>query len=223
MENQFDKTTLSDKIAEFVSSIRKVLVAILAVVAGVVIVYGAIVIVSLKGTEKALADIDSISYTMTKDSATLTDSDLDAKKDAALASLAKYTAKNGVAGVRANMLAAEIQFSKKDNEAAAKSWILAAEKGKKSYTAPLAYFNAAVAYENAGDMSSAEGTYRKVVSYKDFDQIAHAKFSLGRVLEETGKLDEAVEVYTELFGSSESDSWGKLAKSRVVVLTSDKE
>lgn len=223
MENQFDKTTLSDKVAEVVSSIRNILIGILAVVAGVVVVYGAIAIVSSKGTEKALADIDSISYTMTKDSAALADADLDAKKDAALASLSKYVSKSGVAGVRANMLAAEIQFSKKDNESAAKSWILAAEKGKKSYTAPLAYFNAAVAYENACNLDAAEETYKKVVSYKDFDQIAHAKFSLGRVYEAKGNVDAAVEVYNELFGSSENDSWAKLAKSRVIVLASDKE
>ena len=86
--------TLNDKIAEFVSSSRNIFIGLLAVVAAVVIVYGAIVIVSLNGTVKALADIDSISYTMTKDSAALTDAELDAKKDSALVSLAKYTEKS---------------------------------------------------------------------------------------------------------------------------------
>ena len=73
MENQVNKSTLNDKIAEFVSSSRNIFIGLLAVVAAVVIVYGAIVIVSLNGTAKALADIDSISYTMTKDSSALTD------------------------------------------------------------------------------------------------------------------------------------------------------
>lgn len=223
MENQINKSTLNDKIAEFVSSSRNIFIGLLAVVTAVVIVYGAIVIVSLNGTVKALADIDSISYTMTKDSAALTDAELDAKKDSALVSLAKYTEKRGVAGVRANMLTAEIQFSKKDNEAAAKSWIAAAEKGKKVYTAPLSYFNAAVAYENAGNLNAAEETYKKVLSYKDFDQIAHAKFSLARVLEAKGDVDAALTVYNELFESSENDSWAKLAKSRIIVLSADKE
>ena len=61
MQNQISKSTLSDKIAEFVSSSRNIFIGLLAVVAAVVIVYGAIVIVSLNGTVKALADIDSIS------------------------------------------------------------------------------------------------------------------------------------------------------------------
>ena len=61
MENQINKSTLNDKIAEFVSSSRNIFIGLLAVVAAVVIVYGAIVIVSLNGTVKALADIDSIS------------------------------------------------------------------------------------------------------------------------------------------------------------------
>lgn len=223
MENQFDKSTLSDKIAEFVSSIRNILVGLLAVVAVVVIAYGTIVGVSAAGTKKALADIDSIEYTMTKDSASLTDADLDVKKEKALASLEKYTAKGGIAGVRANMLTAEIQFSKKDNEAAAKSWIAAAEKGKKFYTAPLSYFNAAVAYENAGNIDAAEEAFRKVVSYKDFDQIARAKFNYGRILDKKGDVEAALAAYNDLFGSSENDSWAKLAKSRIIVLTADKE
>ena len=84
--------------------------------------------------------------------------------------------------------------------------------------APLSYFNAAVAYENAGNLDAAEETYKKVLSYKDFDQIAHAKFSLARLLETKGSKDEAVAVYTELFNSLPDDAWAKLAKSRLLVL-----
>lgn len=223
MENQFEKATIGDKIAQFVTSVRGILIAVVAVLVVVVAAYGICSTLVTKSSQKALADIDSISYNLTKDSAALSDEELEARKVSALAALEPYTAKNGVAGVRADMLAAEILFSQGNNEAAAEKWVSAAKKGSKSYTAPLAYFNAGAAYENLGKLDDAAASYEKAVSYGDFDQIAHAQFSLGRVHEAKGETDEAVKVYTELFDAVPSDSWAKLAKSRLIVLTADKE
>lgn len=222
MEKQFEKTTVSEKVADFVLSARGVLLVVMIVAVVAVAAFGTVTAVSVKASEKGLADIDSISYVMTKDSASLSDDELKARGDSALAALGKYTSKGGVVGVRANMLAAEIYFDQKDYDNASKAWTKAAEKGKKSYTAPLSYFNAAVAYEENGKTEEAEKAYRAVISYKDFDQIAHAKFSLARLLETKGSKDEAVAVYTELFNSLPDDAWAKLAKSRLLVLEGNK-
>ena len=111
MENQFEKATIGDKIAQFVTSVRGILIAVVAVLVVVVAAYGICSTLVTKSSQKALADIDSISYNLTKDSAALSDEELEARKVSALAALEPYTAKNGVAGVRADMLAAEILFS----------------------------------------------------------------------------------------------------------------
>lgn len=218
MDEKFEKTTVGEKVAEFVTSFRSILLTVVVVVVVVLGVYGTVAAVSASNSEKGLENIDSISYVMTKDSASLSDEELKGRADTALAALSAYVSKSGIVGVRSNMLAAEIYYSQKDYEKAASAWKKAAEKGKKSYTAPLSYFNAAIAYEEAGNTDEAEKAYRQVVAHKDFDQIAHAKFSLGRVLEEKGSKDEAVAVYTELYNSVPEDSWAKLAKSRLLVL-----
>ncbi|MCR5495537.1 MAG: tetratricopeptide repeat protein [Treponema sp.] len=222
MEKQFEKTTVSEKVAEFVTSIRSVLLVVVIVLVVALATYGTIVTVSVKSAEKGLADIDSISYLMTKDSASLAEDELKGRGEKALASLEKYLSKGGIVGVRANMLAAEIYYSQKDFEKAAAAWTKAAEKGKKSYTAPLSNFNAAVAYEEAGKVEEAEKAYRSAIAFEDFDQIAHAKFSLGRLLEEKGNKDEALSLYTELYNALPDDPWAKLAKSRILVLGENK-
>lgn len=224
MEPKFEKAAAGEKLAGFFTSYRKVLLAGLAVLACFVVVFGVLSSVISKANARGLEDIDSIAYIMTKDSASLSEADLEKRRENALAALVKYNTKGGVVGVRANMLSAEVKFSQKKFDEAAKFWTTAAAKGKGSYTAPLAYFNAGTAYENASDLENAEKSYEKAVSYKDFDQIAHAKFSLGRVKEAKGDKAGAVEVYSELFGSVPQDSWAQLAQSRLLTLElEDKE
>lgn len=224
MEAKFDKATVGEKFAQFFSTYRKVLVAVLAVLVAFVVVYGVSSTVVTKANSKGIEDIDSIAYLMTKDSASLSEADLETRRVNALAALEKYNGKNGVVGVRANMLSAEIKYSQKSYEEAAAFWIKAAVKGKKSYTAPLCHYNAGVAYEDAGKLADAEMAYSASVSYKDFDQITRAKFSLGRVMEAKGDKSGAIEVYSELFESLPGDSWAKLAESRLIALNAaDKE
>lgn len=219
MESNFEKVSVSERVADFVTSVRFVLVAVAVALVVVVAVFGTAVAVTEKNNEKGLADVDSIAYTMTKDSANLSDAELEDRRAVALKSLASYVVKGGVVGVRADMLAAEIEFSRKNYEEAAKNWLLAAKKSKKAYTAPLSYFNAAVAYEDAGNLDEAENLYRKAAEFKSFDQAAHAKFSLGRVLESKGNAAEAKKVYEELFNSNPDDSWGKLAETKCITLS----
>lgn len=224
MKAQFEKATAGEKLSGFFVAYRKILLVILVVLAVFVLGYGITYSVVSNVNKKGLEDIDSIAYNLTKDSAGLSDEALETRREKALSDLADYNKKSGVVGVRANMLSAEVKYSQKNYAEAAGLWTTAAEKGKKSYTAPLCYFNAGSAFEDASNLDDAEKSYAKVVSYKDFDQITHAKFSLGRVKEAKGDKTGAVEVYSELFGSSPSDSWAKLAESRLISIEiSDKE
>lgn len=222
MNADFEKATLGEKVADFVTSVRLVLITIGVVLVLAIAGIGTFVLVSEKSNSKGLEVVDSIAYTMTKDSSSLSEEELEDRRNVAMRSLQAYLSKGGVVGVRADMLAAEIEYSRKNYEEAAKNWLLAARKSGKAYTAPLAYFNAAVAYEGASNLEEAEKLYRKTVEYENFDQIAHAKFSLARVLETKGNTEEAVKVYTELFESKPNDSWGKLAESKLITLSSDK-
>lgn len=224
MKAQFEKATAGEKLSGFFVAYRKILLVVLVVLAVFTLGYGISfsVISNLNG--KGLEDIDSIAYNLTKDSSGLSEEALEVRRVKALSDLNLYNKKSGVVGVRANMLSAEVKYSQKNYAEAAALWTAAAEKGKKSYTAPLCYFNAGAAFEDASNLDDAEKSYEKTVSYKDFDQIAHAKFSLGRVKEAKGDKTGAVEVYSELVGSVPNDSWAKLAESRLISLElADKE
>lgn len=224
MENNFSRAQAGEKLAGFFNTYRTVLVTVLAAFVVFVAVLGVANLVSFKTSEKDLSVIDSIEYVLTNNSSDLSDEELDARRTAALNGLAKFNGKGGITGVRANMLTAEIKNIQKDYEAAAGFWEKAASKKKNAYTAPLCLFNAATAYEELNNLDKAEELYSKAASFKDFDQAAHAKFSLGRVRESKGDKKGAVEVYTDLTEKTPDVAWAKLAKSRLIAIElADKE
>lgn len=217
----FEKATAGERISYYVEKRRNILIAVLAVVVAAIIAYSVFVTVTSKANTKALAALDTVSYEMTQNSSGLSAEELDRRRTRALESLSAYVVKGGVVGVRANMLAAEIYYSQNDFAAAAASWNAAAEKGKKSYTAPLAYFNAAVAYESSGNLDEAETCYEKAAGSTDFLMASHAEFSLGRVREAKGDSDGAVEAYRSVNAKSPDSSWGNLAKTRLIALDAE--
>ena len=97
----------------------------------------------------------------------------------------------------------------------------AAEKGKKTYLAPLCYFNLAACYEETGNIDDAATYYKLAADDKDFVVRTHALFSYGRVLESKGNYAEAAAAYTELNDNFSDDSWANLAKSRLIALKKD--
>ena len=116
------------------------------------------------------------------------------------------------------MICAEIAFQQKKYQESADFWKAAAKKAKKSYIAPIAYFNIGVCYEQLNNIDAAAENYKIAADNKSFVIKNHAKFSYGRVLEAQGKYAEAVSVFTEINDSNPDDSWAKLAKSRIIAL-----
>lgn len=172
-------------------------------------------------TSKALADIDTIIAAATDGSATLSEEELDGRRNVAFTALNKYLSRRGVAGVRANMAAAELAFSKGEWGSAATYWTCAAEKSKKSYTASLCHFNAGVASENAGNLDAALASYKIASADSDFLLKAHAQFSLARSEEALGKKEAALADYQKLIDDAPDSSWGRLAKTKVLSMGDD--
>lgn len=217
----FEKTTVVEKVSNYVENRRKIFLSILSVVIVLIVAYVTVVSINSKAIEKGLSLIDSVSYVLTKDSKDLSDEELEVRRNNALNDLSVYLNKTGIVGVRANMLAGEISYSKNDFANSAKYWMNAAAKGKNKYTAPLAYFNAGVSYENIKDFDNAEKCYNYAVENKDFLMSAHAEFSLGRVRESKGDKEGAVKAYKSLNDKSPDSSWGKLAKSRLIAIVTE--
>ena len=119
------------------------------------------------------------------------------------------------------MLCADIAYQQKKYAESADFWKAAAEKSKKSYIAPLCYFNLAVCSEETGNNEDATAYYKLAADNKNFVMRTHAMFSYARLLEANGNYADAAATYTELNDSFSGDAWANLAKSRLIALKKD--
>ena len=213
-----EKKSLSENLGDFIlRNLRVIFVFCGVLLLGAVC---AVVVISVneKTIEKGLGKIDLISYELTNKSYDLSETEIAARQDKAVSSLSELVGKSGIVGVRANMLSAEIYYQKKDFENARSAWLAAAQKGKNTYIAPIAFFNAASCSEELGNLDDAAAGYKSASEVKDFYEAAHALFSLGRVQEAKEDFVAAAASYQALVDKSPEDSWAKLAKNRLVSL-----
>lgn len=213
-----EKTTASSKMTAFLEKNRKAFIAGLAVIVVALVAYIVVDACAQNTAKKGLAKIDEISYALTNNSIGIEDAEIEARRTAAFENLAPLAKKAGVVGVRANMLLAELEYQQNNYENAMNYWKAAASKDKKSYTAPLAYYNIASCCEALNNLEDAEAYYKKCADAKDFVLKLHAQFSYARVLEANGKYAEAVAVYKDMENAAPDDDWSKLGKTRVLKL-----
>ena len=213
-----EELTVSKKLNAFLEKNRKVIIGVFGALLVAVLAFVVVEIVVSKTGTKNLAAVDALSFELTDGSSALEDNELAARRDEVLEKLIPYTKKAGVAGVRANMLAAEIEYQKKNYESALEYWDAAAEKGKKAYTASLAYYNQGVCLEALNRLDEAAEVFEIASLDEEFLLRAHALFCFGRVLESSGKYAEAAKAYQELNDDYPDDGWAKLAKTRLIEL-----
>lgn len=221
MSEKEEKKTAGAKMNGFLEKNRTILITVLIVLVCLLVGFVCGSIVSSKQKVKNLSVIDQITFELTDASSSLEDTEIEARRTAALEKLEAYNKKGGVAGVRANMLTADLLFQQKKYEEAAEHYAKVASLKKNAYTAPLAVYNAGVCFEQLKKLEEAAENYKKASEVKDFVLANHAKFSYGRVLEAEGKFSDAVAVYNELNSKDPDDTWAMLAKTRVIALQSE--
>lgn len=217
-----EKQTFSDKLGKWIYKHRVALISVLAILLVAGIAAAVIFSTISKNTEKKFAELD----TMISEYTTLS-YDFEKSEDEKIAdskvildkiiSFADANAKNGV-GLRAYMAAAEIYYKNNDFEQAAQAWENAANANKKAYTNSLSLYNAAVCYEELGNIDKVIENLEIVCEDSDFGMIAKALFNLARLQESKGDVATAIETYNTLISRNPSDEWAKLAKSRVMDL-----
>ncbi|MCR5613610.1 tetratricopeptide repeat protein [Treponema sp.] len=214
---KIENKTQIDKLGTFISSYKIPLIAIVCVV--VLAFVGFVVFEKVYGSVKAsnLTAVEKIEYTLSLDAAGLSDEELTARYDAALTSLEAYTKKGGIAGARANLLAAEILFRKNNFSSALENYLAAAKKTKGTYLAPICYFNAAIACEELNENEKALEYYQIAADDKEFADPTHALFSVGRLKEKALDYKGAKEAYEKITAKNNSqDPWSNLAKTRIL-------
>lgn len=218
MSEKAEKETVGKKLNSFIERHRKSIIITVIVIVVLLVLFIVGYLVANSNKEKNLAKIDTITFTLVDGSKGLADSELDARRDTAIADLQELVSKGGIVGARANMLCAELSYQLNKVEDAVNYWKATAEKSKKSYIQPIANYNLGVCYENLGNKEEASNYYKLAADDEDFVLGTHARFSYGRSLESLGNYTEAVEVYKALNDKDPSDSWAKLAKSRIIEL-----
>lgn len=221
-----EKGGMKGGLVSFFESRQQILWSAFVIFIGIVAMYSASVALIHHNGAKGIAALDIIEHDMiegvsgdAKDNSASVNS-YDKIYNETLGKLESYVKKSGIAGRRASILRGEILFLMKDYVGAAESYESAYKKSGKSYDGYLALFNAGIAYEEASKLEEAMECYRVTGEAKDFEFSNHALFSYGRVLEEAGKSSEALIVYQKLADKGLNNAWGKLAKSRLLSLSS---
>lgn len=216
-----EKQTFSDLLTLFIVKFKFVFLGIFVVGLIAIIAYGVISSSKEKAVKAGLAEIDAVTteYAELKIAET-TDT---AKEDALLARAQAIADKNNpaVVKVRAQMVIAEIQFDRKNFEAARTAWLAAAEADKKSYTYGLCNYQCGICSEELGDLDNAVAYLKTAAESEGFAVVPRVLFNIGRIEETRGNFDKAVESYKKLVTDYPSDQWASLAKSRIITLDLD--
>ena len=215
-DKEAESATALSSMNAFLSSNRKFLLTVVIAAAVAVVVSIASITASDSLKLKQLSALDKISYALTQKSASLSDDELEARRTAALEALSPYLQKKGIAGVRSNMLAADIYYQRGQFSEARDAYLKAALASPKAYTAPIAYYNAGECSENLDDTEHAVEYYEKAQNYEDFMMMTHTIFNVGRVKEGAKDYEGAKAAYTELAEKYPDDSWTKIAKTRLL-------
>jgi tetratricopeptide (TPR) repeat protein len=222
-----EKRSFSDALANFIQHNRTGL--LISMIAVVVLVIGFIAGFTIRDALRlkaigAVEDFTRRYETLVMD---INESSKAADVDALLNELGAFAGKHGgYAGARAYSLSASVYAERKDWVEAEKAWTSSAKSAGKSYLAPAALFNAAVAAEEQG-RENTENLTRAISLYAE--SIAHgsgcpgaarAQFEIGRLHEARGDTQAALEAYRRIPEKWANEStWINLAQDRIIVLS----
>ena len=139
-----------------------------------------------------------------------------------LEELNQFAVRNsGFVAARAYAISANIYEDLDAWAEAERAWVNAARAGAETYFAPVAFFNAAVAAEEQGNIDRAIELYYEALEYdRIFPSAPRAQFSIGRLQESQGNRAYAIISYMTLVSRWPQDQvWASLANSRILSLS----
>lgn len=218
--HESEKTTFSQKINEFLTKNRVVLLSVL--IAFVVFFVGLVIYTLITDAKNnaAYSTVETAFDDWEKARSATDKTGLVAQEDTLIVTLQKVAASNkkSYAGARANMTIAEIYFSRKDWKNAQDSYLLAANAAPEAYTSGLAWFNAGVCADELGNNDQAFEFFNKALALDGFNLKARVLFNIGRIEEQRANTDAAIASYQKIAEQFPNDDWTSLAKSRIIAL-----
>ena len=223
MAGKTEKININEIVNDFIQKNRKVMIICLSGIITVVIVLVAVFMIRDHLQSQALSKVAELNrrYEAIKPNINLESADL----NTFLEELNQFATKNsGYAAARAYAISAGIYEELKNWTEAEKAWLGAAKAGAKTYFAPVAFFNAAVAAEEQGNFNRAIELLNESLGYeKVFPAAPRAQFSIARLQETQGDRAAALMSYMALVSKWPQDQiWVNLAHSRILSLTMER-
>jgi tetratricopeptide (TPR) repeat protein len=217
-----EKLSVGEKIADFIQKNRKGIVTGIILTVILLMVFIAALIIRDNFTVKAISAVEALNSRYEALRVDINDISREAEVNALLEELDAFAAKNsGYAGIRAYLILANMQADMKKWPDAEQTWFKAGEKAAKTYLAPAAYYNAAVAAEEQDNISRAIELYAVSLSLReDFPGAARAQFAIGRLEEAQNNREAAIEAYRAVINNWPGETiWTNLAQSKVISLS----
>lgn len=210
-------------LSSFLEKNKTLLIIILAVIVATIIIVGVIDSVMSKKANEAAAAIEMVQKDYDTWLALADDDEGKTTKKAELTNaIDDFLEGNSSAYAtqRALFLKANIIFQGEQWADAAVLFADSAETNKDSYLAPIALMLAASSFENAESYKEALDIYISVYTNYDkiYPDIPRAMLSIGRLHEQTGNKDTAIEAYNELLDKYPGSGWASFARTRIIQL-----
>jgi len=222
-----DELTFSEKIGELIQRNRMRLLAGLGAV--VLIIAGFIIfsVVREKNLSNALSKVDTLNRRYQDLRASISNKEEMSLPEISelavlLADITAFENNNsGFAAARAYIISANIYTDQKNWVMAEEKWAKASDAASKTYLAPIAIYNAAVAAEEQENIEKAIAYYTQAADYGDsFSSAARAQFAVGRLEESRNNRDSAIAAYMNLLAKWPNDPvWLNLAQDRLLILS----
>jgi tetratricopeptide (TPR) repeat protein len=217
-----EKKTFSEKLADFISMHRMLIIGIGVAVVVAIAAVGVYTVVSgniASASGRAMDLADQKFQTWSQETDEQKKADAEKSLIADLDSIAKKWPRT-LAAQRALLKKSTILSQKKDYAEAEKTALDAFARNKKSYVAPVALQLAAVAAEEAGNTDTAIAHYTALTKdyLKTSPVVPSALFNLGRLQEDKKDYKAALASYNQLVSSFGGSEWALLAKNRVIYL-----
>lgn len=219
-----EKKTASNVLADWIAKYRFILIGVVCAIVVVAVVIGVATTVKNKKAVKGFGELDSLYYQLTvvQGKADVSEDEVAAKEAETIDAVYKIaTSNSGAVASRAYLLAAELEFKNAEYAKARDAYNNAASANEKAYTAPLAWYNAAICSEELGDVDAAIANIEKACARDDFGTAPRAMFNAGRMEEQRGNYAAAKEWYNRVNDEFVADYWANLAKSRLISLAAE--
>jgi len=213
-----------DKINEFIQRNRKIIFVITGIL--VVLFVGSIVFLSVRDNldKKSAEVLEELNRKYDDLRLDILEDILNENAESFINELEAFALKTrGFSGSKAWSILGEVYFDREDWEKAKEAYIKSANTGKRTYLGPMAFFNAAAAAEEQGELEQAIDLLKQGISLNiEFPAAPRAQFSIGRLNEQLGNKDAAIESYREiLIKWSDITTWQQLAHSRISALETE--